>query len=137
MVQCAWVDYWPWITGGSAALGALWLWGGRIVTLGQWFKNRYDGKVLSIMEEASRKARLEHPTMNIALMPFKVSELADELNRTHESVRKSLRRLDAKGKVQEVKKDEWCLGSRTQKELLDRVWATGEKGRFNSDRCGD
>jgi len=112
MVLCLWTRYWPWVAGAGTALGLLWLWWGRAMTLGQWLRNRYDRKVLSLMEEASRKARLEHPHMNIALLPFKISEIAADLNRTEGKVYKSLRRLEAQGKVHEVKMGEWSLGSR-------------------------
>jgi len=127
MVLCLWTRYWPWVAGAGTALGLLWLWWGRAMTLGQWLRNRYDRKVLSLMEEASRKARLEHPHMNIALLPFKISEIAADLNRTEGKVYKSLRRLEAQGKVHEVKMGEWSLGNQTQRGLNTKMWKAGRR----------
>ncbi len=45
---------------------------------------------------------------------------------------KSLRTLETAGAVLEVKKGEWCLGNRTQKDILDEQWGGG--GRFGGNR---
>ncbi len=95
----------------------------------------YDGKVLALMTEATRNTKLEHPTMNIALLPFKISEVVNELKRTETNVYKSLRRLEAAGKVHEVKHGEWCLGNQTQREILNEQWSDrGRGGRFGGNR---
>ena len=124
-----------WIASGLSVAGILSAVSASIKSV-KWFRNRSDGKVLSIIEEASRQARLEHPGMNIALLPIKIADIASELKRNQETVYKSLRRLEARGKVIEVRKGEWCLGNRTQKEILDEQWSGrgGSGGRFNVDR---
>jgi hypothetical protein len=119
-----WHNVWCWVIahrrsvsfGGVAATGvfALKAW--------RWFVNRYDGKVLALMSEAVRKACLEHPTMNIVLLPFRIEELGEALGRSRHRVYKSLRRLEAHGQTREVRNGEWVLGSFTQKEFLDRQW---------------
>lgn len=107
----------------------------QVKALWKWDQDRRDGKVLALMAEGAREARLEHPTMNIALIPFKIEELAKRVKRSENSVYKSLRRLEAAGKVLEVKRGEWCLGNRTQKELLNEQWRGGAGGgRFDGGR---
>jgi|SRR5690242_14433252 len=142
---------WDW-----RALTSLWEWakvhkvtsgltvGGVISACGaagrmwHWLRNRYDGKVFSLMSEAARNVRLEHPGMNIALMPIKIGDIAEEMKRSEKRVYKSLRRLETAGKVIEVKNGEWCLGNETPKESLNRQWNQSPKGgRLNSGRFGD
>jgi hypothetical protein len=101
--------------------------------LWKWFQVRHDRKVLVPMEEASRHLRLEHPGRNILVLPFKIADIAKELNRSEKNVYKSLRRLEAVGKVLEVKKGEWCLGNRTHKDILDEKWGD-VGGGFGANR---
>jgi len=113
-----WHGFYRWIGThkGLVSLGGLVSAGGAAVKIWKWFIHWYDGKVLSLMLEASRKARLEHPTIHIALLPFKIEDIAKETNRTHKRVYQSLRRLEAQGKVHEVKMGEWNLGSPQPKD---------------------
>src|SRR5207249_4922956 len=107
-----------WIASGLSLGGIVSAAGAAVKGL-KWFRGRYDGKVLACMTEADRQTRLEHPGMNIVPLPLKIADIASELNRSQKSVYKSLRTLETAGKVLEVKKGEWCLGNRTQKEVLD------------------
>jgi DNA-binding transcriptional ArsR family regulator len=94
----------------------------QVKTLWKWNQGRHDGKVLAPMNEAARQARLEHPGSTITLVPFKIADIASELNRSQRNVYKSLRRLEAVGVVHEIRKGEWCLGSRTGKVFIDDLW---------------
>ena len=89
-----------------ATIGTLW---GTSKKAFRWYLDKHDGKVLALMTDAARNARLDHPTMSIALLPTNIVDLATAVRRTQESTRKSLRRLEAAGKVREVKHGEWCL----------------------------
>jgi len=121
-----------WIASGLSLGGIISAVGGVVKGL-KWFRDRYDGKLLAVMEEAKREARLEHPGMNIALLSLKIADIANELKRSQKDVYKSLRKLEASGKILEVKKGEWCLGNRTQKDILDEQWRGGG-GRFAGNR---
>jgi len=120
-----------WIASGLSLGGIVSAAGAAVKGL-KWFRGRYDGKVLACMTEAGRQARLEHPGMNIGLLPFKIADITSELKRSEKSVYKSLRTLETAGAVLEVKKGEWCLGNRTQKDILDEQWGGG--GRFGGNR---
>src|SRR6266403_3361505 len=71
----------------------------QMKALWKWNQGRRDGKVLAPMNAAARQARLEHPGSNIVLVPFKIADIASELNRSQKSVYKSLRRLEVVGVV--------------------------------------
>jgi hypothetical protein len=107
----------------------------QMKALWKWNQSRVDGKVLAPLAEAVREGRLKYPTMNIAPQPFNIAAIAREVKRSEKGVNKSLRRLEAAGKVHEVKKGEWSVGNKTQKEMLDKHWAGhSDEGRFNRDR---
>ncbi len=97
----------------------------------KWMQTRSDGKVLRIMENATRNAKLSHPGKNLALLPFAIEELAGDVKRSVKSAHKSLRRLEDNGKVHEVQHGKWCLENRTQREITDERWNRGRmRGRF-------
>jgi hypothetical protein len=87
----------------------------------KWLLDRKDSRILRMMEEGNRNARLSNPTINLALLPYRIEDLANakELRWSVKSAYKSLRRLEALGKVHEVRNGEWSLGDRTQKQILN------------------
>jgi hypothetical protein len=103
----------------------------QVKALWNWIDHRHDRKLFALMNDARRKARLEHPTLNLLPLPFKTAELATGLKITEARARKCLLRLETAGKVLEVKNGEWCMGNKTHKEILDDQWG---QDRFSGNR---
>src|SRR5260370_32145524 len=64
------------------------------IKLWKWIQTRRDGKVLRIMETATRNAKLSNPGQNLALLPFAIANLAADVDRSVKSRHKSILRLD-------------------------------------------
>jgi hypothetical protein len=96
--------------------------------LWKWLLDRKDSRILRMMEEGNRSARLSNPTINLALLPYRIEDLAKEVKWSVKSTYKSLRRLEALGKVHEIRNGEWSLGDRTQRQILNGQTA----GRWGS-----
>jgi hypothetical protein len=86
----------------------------------KWLLNRKDSRILRVMEEGDHSTRLANPTINLALLPYRIEDLANakELNWSVKSAYKSLRRLEALGRVYEVRNGEWSVGDQTRKHIL-------------------
>jgi hypothetical protein len=73
---------------------------------------RHDGKVLRALLESRRDAQVRMaPGQNVVFLPFAFQEIVSEVKRSEESVRVSLRRLEDRGLVHQVR-DGWHLGPR-------------------------
>jgi hypothetical protein len=92
-----------------SALTALFI---RYQDVKKWWIERHDGKVLHPLSEARRTAQVKMaPGQNVAFHPFPFQEIVRETKRSERSVRASLRRLENRGLVHEVR-DGWHLGPR-------------------------
>src|SRR5208337_4053233 len=76
----------------------------------EWFRNRYDGKVVQQMK-AVRRARIEHKVLVEGQICFvAVDEIAEGLHRDKKQILKSLLRLQQQGTVEQLPyTDNWCL----------------------------
>ena len=71
---------------------------------------RHDAPVLYSLHDSLRKERLQYPDRSIAALPTSLVMIAGNVKRSTRSVNKTLRRLESKGEVQEVK-DGWILNA--------------------------
>jgi len=78
----------------------------------KWFVDRHDGKVLRILSEARRTAQVNiRPRQTVLFLPFSFQEIVKDVARSEKSVYATLRRLEDRGEVHEVR-DGWNLGAR-------------------------
>ncbi len=70
-----------------------------------------NGKVLNLLQEAKRSAKLNHPTEHINVLPH-LLKIAKAVKRNETSTHRSLRRLEKQGKFQECI-DGWVLTDAT------------------------
>ena len=88
-----------------AALAAGW---NPVLSFYRWCIAKHDGKILHILKEWLRDARLKHSVQYFVLSPAPLAMIAGAANRSERSVYKSLRRLENAGSVEEVKTG-WIL----------------------------
>lgn len=77
-----------------------------VLSVYQWCIGKYDGKILGLLEEALRRARLSGP--NITVEASSLKDISEAAERSEESTYRSLRRLEKQGKVREFKAG-WVL----------------------------
>jgi hypothetical protein len=97
------------IFGASAVLAAGWK---PVTEVWRWGRMTYDSKVLNVLIEGERNARMANPGRAIAVLPTFLAAIASEANRSEKSVYKTLRRLESQGRVYEVTPGKWLLGTR-------------------------
>ena len=90
----------------------------------RWCLAKYDGKILGLLEEALRRARLTGP--NITVGASSLADVSAAAERSEESAYRSLRRLEKQGKVKESK-DGWVLADPNANMVPARF-----NSRFNS-----
>jgi hypothetical protein len=79
-----------------------------VLSFYRWCVDKYDSKVLGFFRESLRKTRLNHPTEYMTLGPITEPDLANAIHRRYASVCGSLRRLEVRGLVKEVRSG-WVL----------------------------
>jgi len=110
------VDLWQQIhpvwAGIGAALGVLTTAFIKYRDVTKWISEKHDGKVLRLLLEARRTAQVNmRPGQTALFLPFPLQEIVKDARRNEESVRRTLRRLEDRGEVHEVR-DGWNLGPR-------------------------
>jgi hypothetical protein len=104
---------WEWILGlnwieqgvlgifaALAMIGAGWK---PVMSLYRWCLESYDGKIIHLLQEAKRDGQLRNPGKMVAMLPAPLSEIAIAAKRGTNSAYKSLRRLETRGRVKEVR----------------------------------
>lgn len=87
----------------------------------EYWSTRKDQRVLNILKESRRDMLVKlRPGLHVVCTPRPVVEIARKANREPESVYCSLRRLEDRGEVHEVR-DGWNLGRRPQPITPDGV----------------
>ncbi len=95
----------------TAAIGLAAYWLRKVPALTrEWFRNRYDGKVVQKMK-AVHRARIEDKVLVEGQICFvTVDEITEGLHREKKRVLKSLHRLQQRGVVEQSPyTDNWCL----------------------------
>lgn len=107
-----WKQIHPISIGIGAAISALTALFIKYQGVKKWWIERHDGKVLRLLLESRRTAQVKMaPGQNVAFTPFPFQEIVREVKRSEKSVCVSLRRLEDRGLVHEVR-DGWNLGPR-------------------------
>src|SRR5713101_417571 len=92
---------------------------------------KYDGKILDMLQEARRTAQVSHrPGQHILYLPFRFQEIVKDAKRSKESVYRSLRRLETRGLIHEVIHG-WNLGPRPEALTLNNL-----QSKFTASRWG-
>ena len=106
----------------------------------KWIVAKRDGKVLRLLLEARRTAQVNmRPGQTALFLPFSFQEIVKDAGRSEKSVYASLRRLEDRGEVHEVR-DGWNLGPRqdvlTLANIKQRMAMPSRWGgnRFNRGR---
>src|SRR5579863_6233391 len=82
---------------------------GSLLASRKWLTEKYDGKILNMLNEARRTAQVaQQPGQHILYLPFPFRDIVNDATRSEKSVRASLRRLQKRGYVHEVR-DGWNL----------------------------
>jgi len=130
---------WLWIASAFAGVTAAIAKYKKLVGLYDWCVEKHDGKVLHALSESCRSALVQTPPgQSRFFLPFALSEIASEVKRSEKSVRRTLRRLEDRGAVHEVKGG-WYLGRRPEPMTfsnLGRLTASAYagRGRWNCNR---
>jgi hypothetical protein len=98
----------------------------------KWLREKWDGKILHILQESVRTAQVTmRPGRNTLFLPFAFQEIVKEAKRSEKSVRRSLRRLEDRGHVHEVR-DGWNLGPRPEAVTLAKLHMFGQPADASS-----
>jgi hypothetical protein len=90
----------------------------------KWLLEKYDGKILHMLQESRRMAQVsQRPGQSAVFLPFAFQEIVKEARRSEKSVLRSLRRLEDRGSVHEVR-DGWNLGPRPEAFTLHTLGQT-------------
>jgi hypothetical protein len=98
------VAHWPWITGAFVALGGIWVWGGRLMTLGRWFCNR--------AHEKQHTKVLNHLRDRGVLGDF-IEDIATATGMTVSKLEPRLEQLEKENRVWRHHTGRWMFGSKT------------------------
>jgi len=79
-----------------------------------WFVERYDKPILDAFEDAARRANIQYEGQHIFFNSIPTAEVAKDAKRSEKSVRKTLLRLEHRGKVYEGKGG-WNIGIRPER----------------------
>jgi hypothetical protein len=106
----------------------------------KWIVEKHDGKVLHLLLEARRTAQVKmSPGQTVLFLPFSFQVIVKDAGRSEKSVYSTLRRLEDRGEVHEVR-DGWNLGLRqdalTMANIEQRMIMPSRWGgnRFNRGR---
>jgi hypothetical protein len=106
----------------TAMLGSI----GGLIASRRWLIEQHDGKILKILHEARQTAEVaKRPGQHTLYLPFPFHEIAKDAKRSQKSVRRSLRRLETRGYVHEVR-DGWNLGPRPEPLTLSSLLASSQ-----------
>lgn len=98
-----------------------------------WCIEKHDEKILRILRQAEKAARMQHPSLTVALVPMLTGAIASDADRNNKAVRKSLLRLEKRRLVYEVTSDSWLLGERKAPiGPTDRLGGRFSGGRFSN-----
>ncbi len=87
----------------------------------KWTVEKHDGKVLRLLLEARRTAQVKmRPGQTVLFLPFSFQEIVKDAGRSEKSVYSTLRRLEYRGEVHEVR-DGWNLGPRQDALTLANI----------------
>jgi hypothetical protein len=90
-----------------------------------------DGKILNMLGEARRTAQVsQRPGQHVVYLPFPFEAIVKDSKKSKESVYRSLRRLETRGLIHEVK-DGWNLGPRPEALTLNNL-----QSKFTASRWG-
>lgn len=107
-----WRQIHPISVGIGAAISGLAAFLAKYQNVKKWWTERHDGKVLRPLLESWRTAQVKiAPGQNVVFLPFPFAEIVREAKRSENSLRASLRRLEDRGLVHQVR-DGWNLGPR-------------------------
>ncbi len=105
-----WQRIHPVWAGLGVAIGALTTTFIKYRDVKKWLVEGHDGKVLRILLEARRTAQVKmRPGQTAFFLPFPFQEIVRDAKRNDRSVYSTLRRLEDRGEVHEVR-DGWNLG---------------------------
>ena len=136
------VDLWQQIhpvwAGAVTAIAGLIAFRIKFSAVKEWMKGiveTYDGRVLCLLKEARRTAQVNmRPGQSALFLPFSFQEIVKGVKRKQKSVHHSLRRLEDRGEVHEVR-DGWNLGPRLDALTLANIeQSAGMPSRWNSSR---
>lgn len=106
----------------------------------KWIVEKHDGKIIRLLFEARRAAQVKmRPGQTVLFLPFSFQEIVKDAGRSEKSVYSTLRRLEDRGAVHEVR-DGWNLGPRQdaltmgnieQRMIMPSRWGGN---RFNRGR---
>jgi hypothetical protein len=99
----------------------------------KWIVEKYDGRILRLLLETRRAAQVNmRPGQTSVFLPTPLPEIAKDVKRSEKSVYSSLRRLENRGEVHEVR-DGWNLGPRQDALTLANI----EQRIATTSRWGD
>jgi DNA-binding transcriptional ArsR family regulator len=94
-----------------------------LASVRKWLLAKHDGEILRILRESRRTAQVNmRPGQHAAFFPFAFQEIVKDAKRSERSVRRSLRRLEDRGEVHEVR-DGWNLGPRPEPMTVTQLIA--------------
>jgi len=87
----------------------------------EWVTEKHDGKILRLLLEARRTAQVKmRPGQTVLFLPFSFQEIVKDAGWSQKSVYSTLRRLEDRGEVHEVR-DGWNLGLRQDALTLANI----------------
>jgi hypothetical protein len=87
----------------------------------KWIVEKHDGKVLRLLMEARRTAQVNmRPGQTSVFLPTPLREIVKDIKRSEKSVYSTLRRLEDRDEVHEVR-DGWNLGPRQDALTLANI----------------
>lgn len=102
-----------------------------LMDLRKWLVEKYDGKILDMLQEARRAAQVsQRPGQHVLYLPFPFQEIVNDAKRSKKAVYGSLRRLEGRGLIHEVR-DGWNLGPRPEALTLNNL-----QSKFTASRWG-
>jgi len=114
----AWNSIWNWIAGlnwveqgllaTATAIGGFATAWKLMLEFFKWWRVRYDEKILDLFRDSLREVKFQNPGRSVTIAPIPLADIAEAIRRSESSVLRSLRRLEARAKVQEVQTG-WIL----------------------------
>lgn len=109
---------WAWVATAIAGLTAVVI---KFRAVKKWTVEKRDGKILRLLLEARRTAEVNmRPGQTVLFLPFSFQEIVKDAGRSEKSVYSTLRRLEDRGEVHEVR-DGWNLGPRQDALTLANI----------------